>query len=116
MTAKRERPIRKMLSFSEQEWASIERRMQLADARNFEQFGRSALLESKIVVRRESLFDHHELGAELNRIGTNINQIARNVNTEQTTTLEEMKATRAMVREIQTAIETAREQADRDES
>lgn len=115
MTAKRERPVRKMLSFSEQEWASIERRMQLADARSFEQFGRTALLENKIVVRRESLFDHRELGAELNRIGSNINQIARNVNTEQTTTLEEMKATRAMVREIQSVIETAREQASRDE-
>lgn len=115
MTAKRERPIRKMLSFTEQEWASIERRMQLADARNFEQFGRTALLENKIVVRRKSLFDHRELGAELNRIGNNINQIARSVNAEQTTSLEEMQATRAMVREIQDTIEKSREEAKRNE-
>lgn len=115
MNAKRERPIRKMLSFSEQEWADVERRMTLADARSFEQFGRTAILESKIVVRRESLFDSRELGAELNRIGNNINQIARNVNTEQTTTLEQMKATRAMVGEIQAVVEEMREQANRDE-
>lgn len=115
MNAKRERPIRKMLSFSEQEWADVERRMTLADARSFEQFGRSAILENKIVVRRESLFDSRELGAELNRIGNNINQIARSVNTEHTTTLDQMTATRAMVREIQAAINEAIERASRDD-
>ena len=47
MNAKRERPIRKMLSFSEQEWADVERRITLADARSFEQFGRTAILRAR---------------------------------------------------------------------
>lgn len=114
MTAKRERPIRKMLSFSEQEWADVQRRMELAEARSFDQFGRTAVLDNKIVVRRASMFDSHELGAELNRIGSNINQIARAVNTEHTTTLEQMKATRELVREVQRVVEQARAEAQHD--
>lgn len=115
MTTKRARPIRKLLSFSEKEWEAIERRMKLADARSFDEFGRAALLESKIVVRRDSVVQSREVGAELARIGNNINQIARSVNTEHTTTLEEMRATRALVREVQQTIEEAIQKADRDE-
>lgn len=111
----RSRPIIKSVAFSEVEWEAVERRMTLAGDPSFGDLARQAILENKIVVRRESPFDSRELGAELSRIGNNINQIARSVNTEHTTTLEQMTATRAMVREIQAAIETAIEKSARDE-
>lgn len=80
--------------------------MQLTNARSFGGFARRAMLDTEIVVRPIA-FDPKPLGAELARIGNNINQIARLVNTESVTTLEEMKATRALVREIQALIERA---------
>ena len=114
MTTNRARPIRKLISFSEQEWESVERRMQISGARSFGDFGRRTLLENEIRVRKVT-FDPNSVGAELNKIGSNINQIARNVNAEQTTTLEEMRATRALVREVQQVIEEAIARSERDE-
>lgn len=102
----RSRPVIKSVAFSTGEWKQVERRMRLANSRSFGEFARRAMLDSEIVVRRVA-FDPKPLGAELARIGNNINQIARNVNTESVTTLEEMKATRALVREIQALIERA---------
>lgn len=102
----RSRPLRKRLSFSEREWETVQRRMKLAGAQSFEDFARRAILDQEIVVRQVA-FDPKPIGAELARIGNNINQIARLVNTESVTTLEEMKATRALVREIQELIERA---------
>ena len=103
---KRTRPVRKILSFSVGEWETVQRRMQIASARSFEDFARRAILDQEIVVQRIA-FDPQVVGAELARIGNNINQIARNVNTEAVTTLDEMRATRALVREIQAVIERA---------
>ncbi len=101
------RPLIKSVAFSEVEWESVERRMLLFGSSSFSDLARSSILESKIIVRQKSPLDSHELGVELNRIGNNINQIARLVNTEKVTTLEEMRATRYLVQQIQILIERA---------
>lgn len=105
------RSVIKTVSFSAEQWPAIERRFQLSGETNFSRFVRSAILDKEIRVRKV-MFDPAPLGAELGRIGNNINQIARLVNTESVTTLEEMKATRALVREIQALIEQAAKQAE----
>lgn len=102
----RSRPVIKSVAFTEGEWERVERRLRLTASRSFGEFARRAILDQEIVVRQVA-FDPKPLGAELARIGNNINQIARLVNTESVTTLEEMKATRALVREIQALIERA---------
>lgn len=102
----RSRPVIKSVAFTEGEWERVERRLQLTASRSFGEFARRAILDQEIVVRQVA-FDPKPLGAEIARIGNNINQIARLVNTESVTTLEEMKATRALVREIQALIERA---------
>lgn len=102
----RARPVIKSVAFSAGEWERVERRMRLTDSRSFGDFARRAILDQEVVVRQIA-FDPKPLGAELARIGNNINQIARLVNTESVTTMDDMKATRAMVREIQTLIERA---------
>lgn len=105
------RSIIKTVSFSAEQWPDVERRFQLSGETNFSRFVRSAILDKEIRVRRVT-FDPAPLGAELARIGNNINQIARLVNTESVTTVEEMKATRALVREIQGLIERAAQEAE----
>lgn len=105
------RSIIKTVSFPAEQWPAIERRFQLSGETNFSRFVRSAILDTEIRVRQIA-FDPAPLGAELARIGNNINQIARLVNTESVTTLEEMKATRALVREIQALIERAAKEAE----
>ena len=100
------RNIIKTVSFSAEQWTSVERRFLLSGEKNFSRFVRTAILDKEIRVQQIT-FDPRPLGAELARIGNNINQIARLVNTESVTTLEEMKATRALVREIQGLIERA---------
>lgn len=104
--SQRSRPVIKSVAFTESEWERAERRFTLSEARSFGEFARRAILDNGIVVRRVA-FDPKPLGAELARIGNNINQIARLVNTESVTTLEQLKATRALVREIQALIERA---------
>lgn len=105
------RSIIKAVSFPAEQWPAIERRFHLSGETNFSRFVRSAILDTEIRVRQIA-FDPAPLGAELARIGNNINQIARLVNTESVTTLEEMKATRALVREIQALIERAAKEAE----
>ena len=105
------RSIIKTVSFPSEQWPAIERRFQLSGETNFSRFVRSAILDTEIRVRQIA-FDPAPLGAELARIGNNINQIARLVNSESVTTLEEMKATRALVREIQALIERAAKEAE----
>ncbi|MGO2520122.1 MAG: plasmid mobilization relaxosome protein MobC [Microbacterium sp.] len=102
----RSRPVRKRVSFSEGEWETIERRMMLSDARSFEQFARAVMLEAEIVVKRVA-FDPAPLRVELSRIGNNLNQIARHVNEEDRVTLDEMRAARALIREVQQVINRA---------
>ena len=108
---KRARPVRKLVSFSDVEWATVERRMTLANVSRFDEFARRTILDSEVKVRKVT-FDPRPLGAELARIGNNINQIARLVNIESVTTYEQMQATRVLVLQIQQAIEEARKAAE----
>ena len=102
----RSRPVRKRVSFSDQEWEIIERRLVLSGARSFEQFARSVILDAEIVVRQVA-FDPAPLRVELSRIGNNLNQIARHVNEEDRVTLDEMRAARSLIREVQQVINRA---------
>lgn len=104
--ANRSRPIRKALSFTEEEWKRVERRMLLADFHAFEPFGRAAVLDGEIKVQRIA-FDPSVLRAELSKIGNNINQIARHVNTDDAVTLSEMRTTRLLLTQIQQQITAA---------
>ena len=104
--AKRVREVFKGLWLSDTEWKRIERRMELADAKSFADYARHALTEGKIVVRRVA-FDPAPLRVELSRIGNNVNQIARHVNTEDVVTVEQMRATRELLRQVQRASDAA---------
>lgn len=66
--------IRKTLRFSEDEFAMIQQKLDLANI-TFSDFARSAILKKKIKLPIEK-----ELIYELNKIGNNLNQIARAVN------------------------------------
>lgn len=107
----RSRPVRKRVSFTEQEWEIIERRMVLSDARTFEHFARAVMLNAEVVVRRVA-FDPAPLRVELSRIGNNLNQIARHVNEEDRVTLDEMRAARALIREVQQVINRAADESE----
>ena len=100
---RRARPVRKLISFSDSEWATVERRMSLAEASSFDEFARRTILDGEVKVRKIA-FDPAPLGAELARIGNNINQNAA--------TLDEVKYTRQLVREIQSLIEQAAKAAE----
>jgi len=102
----RSRPVRKALSFSAAEWERVERRMLVAGARKFEPFGRAAVLEGEVRVKRVA-FDPSQLRVELSRIGNNVNQIARHVNTEDVVTYEEMRAARELLGQVQALITAA---------
>ena len=101
---RRARPVRKLISFSDSEWATVERRMSLAEASSFDEFARRTILDGEVKVRKIA-FDPAPLGAELARIGNNINQIARHVNTEDAVTFSEMQAARAMLRQVQALLD-----------
>lgn len=96
----RERPIRKMVSFSEVEWRRAQRRMEAAQARSFDAFAREVVLSSKVKVVQLP-FDPSEIRYELSRIGNNLNQIARQVNINEGTTAEDMREARKIMREVQ---------------
>lgn len=66
--------IRKTLRFSENEFAMIQQKLDLANI-TFSDFARSAILKKQIKLPIEK-----ELIYELNKIGNNLNQIARAVN------------------------------------
>lgn len=102
----RSRPVRKALSFSVSEWERVERRMLAAGARKFEPFARAAVLDGEVRVQRVA-FDPSQLRVELSRIGNNVNQIARHVNTEDAVTLEEMRAARLLLVQVQALITAA---------
>lgn len=102
----RNRPERKRVSFTAEEWRQIERRMKLSGARSFDAFARDVLLSSRVKVVKIP-FDPAPLRADLARIGNNINQIARQVNIEEVTTASEMMQTRKLLREVQQLIESA---------
>lgn len=102
----RNRSIRKGVSFTPEEWATVQRRMQLSSSRSFDSFARRALLDANVKVVQIP-FDPAPLRADLARIGNNINQIARQVNIEEVTTLEQMTETRKLLRQVQRVIEEA---------
>lgn len=77
--------------------------MTVAKDRSFDRFARRACLESEVKVVRQS-FDPQELRAELARVGNNVNQIARQANIEQESTAEQVRAVKALLRDIQTVI------------
>lgn len=106
--AQRSRGVFKGLWLSDAEWKRVQRRMKMVEATTFAQYARTALTESKITVRRVA-FDPAPLRAELSRIGNNINQIARHVNTDDATSMEEMRAARQLLGQIQHVIESASE-------
>lgn len=66
--------IRKTLRFSRDEFATIQKNLELANI-NFSDFARSAILKKKIKLPIEK-----ELIYEINKIGNNLNQIAKAVN------------------------------------
>ena len=103
---RRERPIIKSVAFTPEEWATVERRMLLAGSRSFGDLARRAIVDGEIKVNQIA-FDPQPIGAEMARIGNNINQIARMVNVDDGVTLEQMRATRVMVSQIQQIIEDA---------
>lgn len=100
---KRSRHVRKLISFNDEEWDRVERRMKIAGAKSWESFARDAIIESEIHVQKIA-FDPSTVRVELSRIGNNINQIARQVNVEEVVTFEEMRAARMLLREIQEVI------------
>lgn len=108
---KRSRTRRKLVSFSDREWETIERRMLMTEARSFEHFARAVLLDAQVVVKQVT-FDPAPLRVELSRIGNNLNQIARHVNEEDRVTLEEMRAARALIREVQGILNRAAGEAE----
>jgi len=69
--------IRKTLRFSEDEFAVIQQKLDLANI-TFSEFARATILKQKITstVKRELI-------VEVNKIGTNLNQIAKAVNQNQ---------------------------------
>ena len=103
----RRRPIIKSVAFSAGEWEAVERRMTLANLR-FGALARRSILDGSITVKRVA-FDPVRFGAELGRIGNNINQIARQVNTDDVVTVEQMRATRELLGQVQRAIDAATE-------
>lgn len=103
MSANRERPVRKAVSFSESEWDRIQSRMELSKDASFDAFARRACLESEVKVVRQS-FDPQALRAELARIGNNVNQVARQANIEQEATAEQVQEIRALMREVQRSV------------
>lgn len=100
----RTRRVRKLLSFNEAEWATVKRRMELAEATSFDAFARRVLLDGEVKVKTTA-FDVSQLRVELSRIGNNVNQIARQVNTEDGITYEQMVATRTLLSQIQRLLE-----------
>ncbi|HJG52013.1 MAG TPA: MobC family plasmid mobilization relaxosome protein [Brachybacterium faecium] len=96
----RERPIRKMVSFSDAEWRRVERRMKASGARSFDAFARDVLQSARVKVVQLP-FDPSEIRYELSRIGNNLNQIARKVNTNNETMVEDMRSARDIMREVQ---------------
>jgi hypothetical protein len=66
--------IRKTLRFSEDEFAMIQQKLDLANI-TFSDFARSAILKKKIKLPIEK-----ELIYQISKIGNNLNQIARAVN------------------------------------
>lgn len=103
---RRSKGVTKGVRFTEDEWRRVERRMRIAGTTDFSKFARPALLDGEIRVERVT-FDPSVLRAELARIGNNVNQIARHVNAEDAVTFSEMQATRALLRQVQQAIENA---------
>lgn len=100
----RSRPNRKLISFTDAEWQTVEKRMNIVGASSFDQFARKVLLDGEVVVKKIA-FDPSVVGAELSRIGNNINQIARQANINERATFEEVQHTRKLVQEIQGLIE-----------
>lgn len=106
----RARSVRKMVAFTDSEWVRVERRMALSGARSFGQFARDALLDGEIRVVKVA-FDPASLRVELSRIGNNMNQIARQANVDEVATVEQVKAARELLREIQGLIVQASKEA-----
>lgn len=102
----RRRVVRKMVSFTPEEWERVERRMEAARARTFDAFARGMLLEGTLKVVKVA-FDASVLRVELSRIGNNLNQIARKVNVDDGATVEEMRAARLLLRQVQEVITRA---------
>lgn len=95
--------MRKMLSFTPQEWATVETRMKAAGARSFESFAREAVVDGSIRVVRYAV-DVSEIRGELSRIGNNVNQIARSVNMADGATREQLTAVRALLGQVQAVL------------
>lgn len=109
---KRERSLRKTVSFSPAEWSRIARRMEVAGSRSFESFAREALLEARVKVVRLP-FDPMSVRYELSRLGNNLNQIARQVNVQHETSTEEMREARKIMREVQEVLDAEMKRAGR---
>lgn len=108
----RERAMRKLVSFSPAEWDRISRRMEAAGAGSFDAFARDVLLEARVKVIRMPI-DPASVRAELSRLGNNLNQVARQVNMEHGTTVDEMRAARRIMGEVQEVLNNEVKRMDR---
>ena len=87
--------VRKTLRFSPDEFAQIQRELEVANI-SFSTFARSAILKKKIRLPIE-----RELLTELSRIGNNLNQIARSCNQgEKKSVLVELVAIEKQLKEL----------------
>lgn len=103
MSVKRERPVRKAVSFTAAEWERVSERVAVSNDSSFDAFARRACLEGQVKVVRQS-FDPQALRAELSRIGNNVNQVARQANVDQEATAEQVQEVRALMREVQRVV------------
>lgn len=98
--ANRKRPFHRSVTFTEDEWARVQVLMGQARESNFSRFARTMVLKGQVVVD-EQRADLLAVSVALARIGNNLNQIARQVNVDDFASLEQVKATRELMGQVQ---------------
>lgn len=94
------RPHLKAVRLSDQEWADVQRRMELGGFTSFSAYARSVLVHGELRVTNVA-FDPRDLRAELARIGNNINQIARTANVESFLAADQAVQARRLMQQVQ---------------
>lgn len=103
---RRRRSIRKRVSFTEEEWARVQGRMELATVKGFDAWAREVIMGAPVKVVTMP-FDPQPMRVELSRLGNNVNQIARQVNSDDAAALEEVRRVRQVMQEVQKVIDRA---------
>ncbi len=92
--------MHRAVTFSEDEWARVVVLMEQAGESNFSRFARTMLLKGRVVVD-EQRADLLAVSVALARIGNNVNQIARKVNVDDFASLEQVRAARDLMGQVQ---------------